>query len=87
MAANAVSTAFAIRHEGMRVAPSAAMKSSLILTDVAANNYTQSSPNVSIFSNNAEGGLYGFRNFSGLTSSFPYVAQNMTPRLVLDARL
>jgi hypothetical protein len=82
---------FFIRHDGMRVEPSAIMSAPLGITDIIGGNFLQSSAQVSINNNYPDFGLYSFSNFSGLTTGRVYMLQpqglSPTPYLQLDGRL
>jgi hypothetical protein len=78
---------FWIKHDGMRASPSASATAAINLTDLIATNPIQSAAAASIDNNDADGGLYIFGNFTGLTIGRAYMFKNNTGKLKLDARL
>jgi hypothetical protein len=80
---------FFVKHEGMRVAPTVAAAAALVVTDINAANFTQSTAQASISSNSSEGGLYSLGNFTGLTVGKLYIFQNAgaTNVIKLNSRL
>jgi len=83
---------FAVRHSGMRAAPSVSVTAPISLTNVTSQNATQSAANVAIVgSNGPDYGIYSFGNFTGLTVGQLYLHYpsftSGTGFLKLDARL
>ena len=77
---------FNVRHDGMRATPTVSATAAIQVTNVVNANYTQSSPNATIFTNNPDWGQYNLGNFSGMTA-FNALTWRDGGLLKLDARL
>jgi hypothetical protein len=80
---------FTVRHANLRATPTVSALDTLVLTNVNAN-FSQSSPNASMLSNNAERGIYSFANFTGLPATgtaVMFANSASSNRIAFDARL
>ena len=77
---------FGVRYGDMRAAPAVSANGVMTITDILTSTFTQSVANVIISTSDANAGLIGLGNFSGLTPGKVYVIQS-TNKIKLNARL
>jgi hypothetical protein len=87
---NTATAYFTIRHDGMRATPTISTKDILVVTDVFAANYIQSSAHAGAAGNFPDYGMYTFGNFTiGATKAviFQPGSNSNQNRVMFDARL
>ena len=76
-----------IAHFGMRTTPSVALTAAATFTDCVFADYTQSSAQMTISNNDANGGRYQNSNFTGITSLRSYILLSSGGKVQLSAEL
>jgi hypothetical protein len=71
----------------MRTTPSVALTAAATFTDCVFADYTQSSAQMTISNNDANGGRYQNSNFSGITSLRSYILLSSGGKVQLSAEL
>jgi hypothetical protein len=80
---------FIVRHAGMRSAPQSMVRDNMVVTDIIANNWIQSTPAVLKAGGTSDYGLYRFDNYTGIPQNKTVLVQPASGnlcRFMLNAR-